>query len=56
MGAFSESISTPAQMNDAFGKLGMTPEQVGKFVPAVTDYLAKAGGPEVAEIMRGALR
>lgn len=56
MGAFSESISTPAQLNDAFGKLGMTPEQAGKFMPAVTDYLAKAGGPEVAEIMRGALR
>jgi len=56
MGAFSESISTPAQLNDAFSKLGMTPEQVGKFVPAVTDYLAKVGGGEVAEFMRGALR
>ena len=56
MGAFSESISTPAELNDAFKKLGLTPEQVGKFVPAVTDYLQKVGGPEVAGFMRGALR
>lgn len=56
MGAFSESISTPAQLDDAFAKLGMSPEQVGKFVPAVTDYLEKVGGRETSEIMRGALR
>jgi hypothetical protein len=55
-GAFSESISTPAELNEAFKKLGMTPEQVGKFEPAITDYLEKVGGREVAGYMRGALR
>lgn len=56
MGAFSESISTPAQLDEAFAKLGMTSKQVGEFVPAVTGYLEKVGGRETADIMRGALR
>jgi hypothetical protein len=55
-GAFAESISTPAELNQAFTKLGMTTEQVAKFVPAITDYLEKVGGGEVAAIMKGALR
>jgi hypothetical protein len=56
MGAFSESVSTPAQLDTAFSKIGMTPDQVGKFVPAVTGYLEKFGGRGVADLMTGALR
>jgi len=56
MGAFSESISTSAQLDTAFSKIGMTPEQAGKLVPAVTGYLEKFGGRGVADLMTGALR
>jgi hypothetical protein len=55
MGLFAESINIPAQLDTAFSKIGMTPEQVGKFVPAITGYLEKFGGRGVADLMTGAL-
>jgi len=55
MGLFAESIHTPAQLDTAFSKIGMTPEQVGKFTPAITGYLEKFGGRGVADLMTGAL-
>ena len=35
--------------------LGIKPDQAAKLVPAVTDFVGKAGGPEVGKLLSGAL-
>ena len=48
---------TPAGMEavHTFSKLGITPERQAKFTGAVTDYLTRAGGRDVGNLMKGAL-
>lgn len=53
---FDQASSTADALDAAFSKLGFTPEQQGKFIAAVTDYLMKVGGREVGHLMTGALR
>ena len=56
LSVFEQASSTATALNAAFSKLGITPEQQAKFIPAVTDYLTKAGGRDVGNLMTGALK
>ncbi len=56
LSVFEKASSTATALNAAFSKLGITPEQQAKFIAAVTDYLTKAGGRDVGNLMTGALR
>lgn len=53
---FENASSTATALNAAFSKLGITPDKQAKFIQAVTDYLTKAGGREVGNLMTGALK
>jgi hypothetical protein len=50
--AAGESIGTSA-LNSAFSKIGLPPEAASQFVPVLTDYVGKVGGPEAANILKG---
>jgi len=50
------SISDKAGLQSAFGKLGMSPDMVGKFAPIVTDYAGKAGGDQARNLLAGVLK
>jgi len=52
-GAITGPVSDEAGLNAAFTKLGISPEVASKFVPTVTGYLSKVGGPEVGKLMQG---
>ena len=52
-GAVSGPITDQAGLNSAFSKLGITPDVAAKFVPMVSNYISKVGGPEVAKLMQG---
>jgi Protein of unknown function VcgC/VcgE (DUF2780) len=49
-------IADRTGLNSALTRLGMTPEQVTKFVPAVSDYVAKEGGDYAKNILLGTMR
>jgi hypothetical protein len=40
-------------LNSAFSKIGLPPEAASQFVPVLTDYVGKVGGPEAANILKG---
>ncbi len=40
-------------LNSAFGKIGIPPEAASQFVPVLTDYVGKVGGPDAANILKG---
>jgi len=42
-------------LNSAFSKLGMSPEQVAKFKPTVLDYVGKYGGSSAKSLLASAL-
>lgn len=42
------SMSSLADVQGAFSKLGMSPEMVGKFAPIIGDAISKGGGSQVA--------
>jgi len=56
LGAVTGPLQNLAGLNGALGKLGMNAETVGKFTPLVTNYLGKAGGPTVQNLLAGALK
>lgn len=56
LSVFEQASSTATALNAAFTKLGINPEQQTQFIAAVTDYLTKAGGRDVGNLMAGALR
>lgn len=45
-----------ASATDAFKKLGLKPEMVAKAVPVLTNYVSKAGGADVGNLLAGALK
>jgi hypothetical protein len=51
LGAVSGPLKSVAGLNGALGKLGIAPETAAKFVPAITDYLGKAGGSNLTKIL-----
>ena len=40
-------------LSSAFSKIGLPPETAKQFVPVLTDYVGKVGGPEAASILKG---
>jgi hypothetical protein len=55
LGAVTGPVGSLTGLNSALGRLGITPDKAAKFVPAVTDFVSKAGGPEVGKLLSGAL-
>jgi len=56
LSVFEGASSTATALDASFAKLDFTPEQQAKFTSAVTDYLTRAGGRDVGNLMRGALK
>lgn len=56
LGVFEQASSMTTALNSAYSKLGVTPEQQAKFTGAVTEYLSKSGGPEIGNLLAGALK
>jgi hypothetical protein len=50
--AAGESVGMSA-LNSAFSKIGLPPEAASQFVPVLTDYVGKVGGPDAANILKG---
>jgi Protein of unknown function VcgC/VcgE (DUF2780) len=55
LGAVTGPIGNAAGLNSALGKLGISPATASKFVPAVTDFVGKAGGKDVGKLLSSAL-
>jgi hypothetical protein len=45
------SLSSLADVQSVFSKLGMSPETVSKFAPILTDQVSKVAGPQVAGLL-----
>jgi len=56
LGAYSSQIGNLAGLNSALGKLGIPPETAAKFVPAVTDFVGKAGGSDLGGKLAAVLK
>lgn len=56
LGAVTGPLKNLAGLNGALGRLGIKPETAAKFVPTVTDYLGKAGGASVQQMLAGILK
>jgi hypothetical protein len=50
------SFGNWGSLGDSLSKLGLSSEQISKLVPGVTDYVSKAAGPQVSNLLAGALR
>jgi Protein of unknown function VcgC/VcgE (DUF2780) len=55
--AAQDSLGTSqiTDLNSAFSKLGMSPDMVDKFKPAVLDYAGKYGGSTTKSLLAGVL-
>lgn len=56
LGAVTGPIKNLEGLKGSLGKLGMQPATVSKFIPAVTDFVGKAGGKEVGSLLAGVLK
>src|SRR5262245_12771275 len=56
LGAYAGSIGNLAGLNGALGKLGIPPETASKFIPAVTDFVGKAGGADLGSKLASVLK
>ena len=56
LGAVTGPIKDMKGLQAALGRLAMSPETQAKFVPAVTDYIGKAGGDSVRKLLAGVLK
>ena len=56
LGAVTGPIKDMKGLQAALGRLAMSPDVRAKFVPAVTDYIGKAGGPSVQKLLAGVFR
>ena len=53
LGGSAGSMAAAAQ---AFSKLGLKPEMVGKAIPVLTSFVTKSGGANVGSLLAGALK
>jgi len=51
LGAVTGPLKNKAGLNGALAKLGMNSDTVNKFVPLVTDYVAKIGGESAKNLL-----
>jgi hypothetical protein len=56
LGAVDGPLKNLSGLNSALSRLGITPETAAKFVPAVTDFVGKAGGSDMKALLAGALQ
>jgi hypothetical protein len=56
LGAYAGQIGNLAGLNNSLGKLGIPPQTAAKFVPAVTDFVGKAGGSGLGAKLAAALK
>jgi Protein of unknown function VcgC/VcgE (DUF2780) len=56
LGAVTAPLGNRSGLNSALTRLGISPTTSAKFVPAVTDFVGKAGGPDVANLLSSALQ
>jgi hypothetical protein len=55
LGSGSKELGGMAGLTSAFGKLGLSGDMVGKFVPIILDYVKGRGGEQVMNLLKGAL-
>ncbi|KPK57865.1 MAG: DUF2780 domain-containing protein [Gammaproteobacteria bacterium] len=55
LGAVTGPLKNVAGLNEALGRLGMSPDVVSRFVPTLTDTLSKFGGGDAAKLLTTAL-
>ena len=55
LGSGSKKLGGMAGLTGAFGKLGLSGDMVGKFVPIILDYVKGKGGEQVMGLLKGAL-
>ena len=55
LGAYTGAVNNAAGLNGALAKLGIPPETAAKFMPMVTNYVGKVGGPKVGALFKSAL-
>ena len=53
LGGSAGSMAAAAQ---AFSKLGLSPDMVGKAIPVLTSFVTKSGGANVGSLLAGALK
>jgi len=56
LGAVTGPIKDMNGLKSALGKLAMSPDTINKFVPAVSNFVGKAGGSEVGNLLAGVLK
>jgi|KBSSwiStaDraftv2_1062776.scaffolds.fasta_scaffold508451_2 hypothetical protein len=55
LGAYTGAVNNAAGLNGALARLGIPPETSAKFMPMVTNYVGKVGGPKVGALLKSAL-
>jgi Protein of unknown function VcgC/VcgE (DUF2780) len=45
-----------SSLTGAFTKLGLKPDMVAKAVPVLTNFVSKSAGPQVGQLLAGALK
>jgi uncharacterized protein VcgC/VcgE DUF2780 len=55
LGAISGALGNKDGLMAALGKLGISPDTAAKFIPAVTNFVSKAGGSKVGNLLKSAL-
>ena len=55
MGSSSNKLGGMAGLTNAFEKLGLTGDMVGKFTPIILDYVKNKGGEHAMNLLKGAM-
>lgn len=56
LGGITGKTGSLADLTGAFSKMGISADQASKRVPAVSDYVGKAAGPDVGAALAGVLK
>lgn len=56
LGAVAGPLVNGAGLNSALGKLGIDAATAAKFIPAVTNFVSKAGGSKLGSLLTAALK
>ena len=56
LGKGGSSLTSLTGLAEAFSKLGLSSDMVGKFIPIVLDYAQAKGGDEIANLLKMALQ
>lgn len=54
-GGSSGSVKGLGALTDSFSKLGLSPDMVNKFVPAILDFVQSEGGQQAMTLLKNAL-